>query len=146
MSLTRSIPRLLRSQPRLTAGVSAPLLRPVQVRPVTYGVPPDGDLGGPGGQMPPSFKPGGPEMLSRNWIPMAGGALALLLGIKYMSSFDKPPRTTELDMRASNSTEIGYMPQATPNSKPLNRDTEVQAFTEMSGRKGGGSMGPFRAE
>ncbi|KAH6893069.1 hypothetical protein B0T10DRAFT_457183 [Thelonectria olida] len=144
MALARSS-TLLRSQLRPVAGLPAPLLRRAQGRSAAVFNAGKEDLGGPGGQQPVPGKPGGPEMLKRNWMPIAGGAVALLLGIRYMTSFDKPPRTKEGDLRASMSTEIGYMGPASPGAKHIN-ETEVQALKEMSGRKGSGGMGPFRAE
>lgn len=155
---------MLRTQLRPAAALSAPLLRRAQRRLVATFNAGKEDLGGPGGQQPVPQRPGGPEMLKRNWfvlpadkkqpsddtdkrgrMPIAGGAVALVLGVRYLSSFDRPPRTKESDFKASMSTEIGYLPPASPNAKHI-RDTEVQALKEMSGRKGGGSMGPFRAE
>lgn len=63
-----------------------------------------------------------------------------------------PERTLESDMVAANSTAIGYIGQ--PSGKPgiashykeLRDGKEVESMKELSGRKGGGSMGPFRAE
>ncbi|KAK7432352.1 hypothetical protein QQZ08_000914 [Neonectria magnoliae] len=137
---------LLRGQLRPAARVAAPLLRRTDARSVGH-VPGEDNLGGPGGQQPVPPKPGGPEALKRNWIPIGGGALLLLAAISYMSSGDKPVKSKAADLKAAMSTEIGALPPETPNSlaKRL-KDKEVDALTEMSGRKGGGTMGSFRSE
>ncbi|KLO96623.1 uncharacterized protein LW93_13722 [Fusarium fujikuroi] len=136
--------------------VRIPLLRP-QIRLATTNpthVHPDGNLGGPGGQQPPPTRPGGPEAITRNWMPIAAAAGVIAGGVYIMlPTRGKPPeRTLESDMVAANSTAIGYIGQ--PSGKPgiashyreLRDGKEVESMKELSGRKGGGSMGPFRAE
>ncbi|KAJ4256659.1 hypothetical protein NW762_008755 [Fusarium torreyae] len=115
---------------------------------------PDGNLGGPGGQQPAPQAPGGPEAIKRNWMPLAAAAGVIAGGVYIMlpSRGKSPERTLESDMVAANSTEIGYIGQ--PSGKPgigskykeLRDGKEVESMKELSGRKGGGSMGGFRAE
>ncbi|KAH7008605.1 hypothetical protein EDB80DRAFT_893015 [Ilyonectria destructans] len=97
MSALRTSRTLFRSQLRPVAGVTAPHLRRTQVRFLGG----DEGLGGPGGQKPPPPKPGGPEALKRNWVPI-GGALLLLAGVSYISSADKPVRPREADLKTVN--------------------------------------------
>ncbi|KAH7264495.1 hypothetical protein MRS44_012183 [Fusarium solani] len=127
---------------------AAPLLRPAQFR-FAGTIHPEGSLGGPGGQQAPPPNPGGPEALKRNWVPIAG-AVGVVLGGLYLLSPAKPKveRTFEGDMRAANSTEIGSIPQPSgrPSLAAKYKDKEVESLTELSGRKGGGGMGGFRAE
>ncbi|KAF4336619.1 hypothetical protein FBEOM_9495 [Fusarium beomiforme] len=151
--------------------VRIPLLRP-QIRFATTNpthVYPDDNLGGPGGQQPPPARPGGPEAIRKNWyhlsppsvslsngprMPIAAAAGVIAAGIYIMlpTRGKSPERTLESDMVAANSTEIGYIGQ--PSGRPsigsrykeLRDGKEVESMKELSGRKGGGSMGPFRAE
>ncbi|KAF5607430.1 uncharacterized protein FSUBG_5329 [Fusarium subglutinans] len=136
--------------------VRIPLLRP-QIRLATTNpthVHPDGNLGGPGGQQPPPVRPGGPEAITRNWMPIAAAAAVIAGGVFIIlpTRGKSPERTLESDMVAANSTAIGYIGQ--PSGKPgiashyreLRDGKEVESMKELSGRKGGGSMGPFRAE
>ncbi|KAF4471892.1 hypothetical protein FALBO_1184 [Fusarium albosuccineum] len=143
MSLMRTSTVMLRSGVRPVARITAPLLRRSQSH-----VHPEGNLGGPGGQQAPPPNPGGPEALKRNWVPIAGAA-GVVFGGLYLLSPARPEkeRTFEGDMTAASSTEIGAIGQ--PTRAPLAqryKDKEVESLTELSGRKGGGSMGGFRAE
>ncbi|KAM0433948.1 hypothetical protein ACHAPT_003892 [Fusarium lateritium] len=137
--------RMLRSSLR---PVAAPLLRPAQAR-FAGTIHPEGSLGGPGGQQPAPPNPGGPEALKRNWVPIAGAAGVVLGGLYLLSpARPKTKRTFEGDMTAANSTEIGAIPQESgrPSIAAKYKDKEVASLTELSGRKGGGGMGGFRAE
>ncbi|KPM38844.1 hypothetical protein AK830_g7747 [Neonectria ditissima] len=136
---------LLRGQLRPVARVAAPLLRRTEARSVGHVRGAD-DLGGPGGQKPVPSKPGGPEALKRNWVPIGGGALLLLAAISYMSSGDKPLKSTEADVKAATSEEVDALPKSSSSLAKRLEDKEVQALKEMSGRKGGGTMGSFRSE
>ncbi|KAF4977687.1 hypothetical protein FZEAL_5828 [Fusarium zealandicum] len=146
MTLIQTSAAMLRCRIRPVAGAAAPLLRPAQARFQGH-VHPEGNLGGPGGQQPPPANPGGPEALKRNWMPIAAAAGVVFGGVYLLS----PRRTTSLektfesDMQAASSTEIGAMGQPSARSAKY-KGKEVEPLTELSGRKGGGSMGGFRAE
>lgn len=85
-------------------------------------------------------------------IAAAVGVIAGGVYIMLPARGKSPERTLESDMVAANSTAIGYIGQ--PSGKPgiashyreLRDGKEVESMKELSGRKGGGSMGPFRAE
>lgn len=87
-------------------------------------------------------------------MPIAAAAGVIAGGVYIMlpARGKSPERTLESDMVAANSTAIGYIGQ--PSGKPgiashyreLRDGKEVESMKELSGRKGGGSMGPFRAE
>lgn len=87
-------------------------------------------------------------------MPIAAAAGVIAGGVYIMlpTRGKSPERTLESDMVAANSTAIGYIGQ--PSGKPgiashyreLRDGKEVESMKELSGRKGGGSMGPFRAE
>ncbi|KAF5019571.1 hypothetical protein F66182_8424 [Fusarium sp. NRRL 66182] len=101
---------------------------------------PDGNLGGPGANA------------ARMPITAAAGVVAGGFYIMLPKRGKSPERTLESDMVAANSTEIGYIGQ--PSGRPgiashyreLRDGKEVESMKELSGRKGGGSMGGFRAE
>ncbi|KAH7165709.1 hypothetical protein EDB81DRAFT_754437 [Dactylonectria macrodidyma] len=146
MSALRTSSILFRRQLRPATAPSAPHLRPSQVRFVQH-VRDDGDLGGPGGQQPAPSKPGGPEALKRNWVPIGGGALLLLAALSYLSSADKPVKPKEADLKAAISSEVGDLtPPSAATAMDRLKNKDVTALSELSGRKGGGSMGSFRGE
>ena len=87
-------------------------------------------------------------------MPLAAAAGVIAGGVYIMlpSRGKSPERSLESDMVAVNTTEIGDIGQ--PSGKPgigskykeLRDGKEVESMKELSGRKGGGSMGGFRAE
>ncbi|KAH7145965.1 hypothetical protein B0J13DRAFT_332552 [Dactylonectria estremocensis] len=147
MSALRTSSILFRRQLRPAAVVlSAPHLRPSQVRSVQH-LRDDGDLGGPGGQLPPPSKDGGPEALRRNWISIGGGVLLLLATLSYLSATDKPVKAKQADLKAAISSEIGDLtPSSAAAAMDRLKNKDAPALSEMSGRKSGGTMGSFRGE
>ncbi|RKL13029.1 hypothetical protein BFJ68_g7412 [Fusarium oxysporum] len=131
--------------------VRIPLLRP-QIRLATTNpthVHPDGNLGGPGVTLTLLvITTDTPRMPIAAAVGVIAGGVYIMLPARGKS----PERTLESDMVAANSTAIGYIGQ--PSGKPgiashyreLRDGKEVESMKELSGRKGGGSMGPFRAE
>ncbi|KAF7559269.1 hypothetical protein G7046_g4876 [Stylonectria norvegica] len=155
MSLSRTSAVLLRTHLRPSVG-TAPLRSQTRFRShLNQG----GDLGGPGGQKPPPANPGGPEAIKRNWLPIGGAVLTVLAGVWYLGPSSSPSkqaiRSKEADLKAAASTEIGRLPP--PRGSPIAKhfednlkddlkDKESKALGELSGRKGKGGMGGFRAE
>ncbi|OAA71260.1 hypothetical protein ISF_01811 [Cordyceps fumosorosea ARSEF 2679] len=124
--LRRGIPRLA---PRtLTARL--------QTRPVSS----QDDLGGPGGQMPPPPKPGGPEAIKRNGLLYAGIGLFALAAYAYLSQ----PRETE--RAAGKAMAAGERAKEAGKQELRNTKEEVVGGVQkMSGRDTDGQKG-FRSE
>ncbi|KAH7318235.1 hypothetical protein B0I35DRAFT_431597 [Stachybotrys elegans] len=62
--------------------VAAPLLRPAQRRTVTRGD--RDDMGGPYGQEPRPPRPGGFDVIKRNWVAFAGAGVVGIFALSYV--------------------------------------------------------------
>ncbi|KAH7161928.1 hypothetical protein B0J13DRAFT_534954 [Dactylonectria estremocensis] len=126
---------------------TAPHLRPSQVRFVQY-VRTDGEFDDTDGQQVPPPTSGGSEALKRDWIPVGGAALLVLAALSYISSSDKPARPNDAELPSAILTEVRGVPPPSSTAAAIEKlkDKEVVALSELSGRKGGGSMGSFRGE
>ncbi|RGP66828.1 hypothetical protein FSPOR_6423 [Fusarium sporotrichioides] len=104
----------------------------------------DGNLGGPGGQMPPPQAPGGPEALKRNWYDSPS--------TKKLSETDtiRPPIAAAVAVLAGGLWIMvprkGNPPELSLQSyKDLKDLDSPDGLKELSGRKPN-SMGGFRAD
>ncbi|KAJ6438179.1 hypothetical protein O9K51_08770 [Purpureocillium lavendulum] len=119
------------------------------------------DLGGPGGQQPPPERPGGPEAMRRNWVPIGGAALLILGAYAYLSG-GRPSKPTGVPAippetaAATGNSATGASKEAVAEAadaanaaagklaKKL-EDQESSALAQLSGRKKS-EFGPFRSE
>ncbi|OAA41776.1 hypothetical protein NOR_05284 [Metarhizium rileyi] len=94
----------------------------------------DGDLGGPGGQQPPPPRPGGPEAVKRNWVPVAGAALAAAAAYAYFTApREAVDKARQADARGPGQT-LGGLPAAVGEDAEQLGNKVGQQVAEQAGK------------